>query len=68
MATYKEIQMEFRKRYGKTIKTCWIAEVKANQGLTRGPAPNRIGKERTNPCPKEYWDKIENIIRDLGMN
>ncbi len=67
MATYKEIAKEFKHRYGKTVKTCWIAHVKDENGLTRGPAQNRIGKERINQCPKEYWDKIEGILHDFGM-
>jgi hypothetical protein len=28
--TYKQIQREYRRLYNKTIKTCWIADVKNN--------------------------------------
>jgi|TARA_Y100000310_G_C20285491_1_gene624674 hypothetical protein len=67
MATYKEIQTEFKKRYGKTIKTCWIAEIKFEHGLTRGKAPNRLGSKRVYPCPKNYRTKIEDVLRYFDM-
>ena len=67
MATYNEIQKEFKRRYGKTIKTCWIADIKSQHGLTRGNAPNRFGEERTNPCPPIHKEKIEDVLRYFDM-
>ena len=54
MATYKEIQAFVREKYGFTVKTCWIADMKKICGLSDRVAPNRISlTEKTNPCPHE---------------
>jgi len=44
MATYAEISDFVKKRYGKTVKTCWIAHAKEKCGLKPKKAPNRKGK------------------------
>lgn len=67
MATYNEIQKEFRRRFGKTIKTCWIADVKERHGLTRRPAHNRKGVKRANPCPESFFPKIESVLKYFKM-
>jgi len=67
MATYKEIQGEIRRRYGITVKTCWIAHVKERHGLTRGPAHNRRGIERVHPCPERIRPMIEEMLRYFKM-
>jgi hypothetical protein len=46
MATYRQISDWVRFNHGFTVQTCWIADVKASHGLTRGHAPNRM-----NPGP-----------------
>jgi hypothetical protein len=40
MGTYKEIQEDIHKRYGRTVKTCWIAHVKELNGLKPRSSPN----------------------------
>jgi hypothetical protein len=65
--TYEQIQEEVRRRYGATVKTCWIADVKEHHGLTRGPAWNRSEMGKANPCPPRYKPMIEGVMRDLGM-
>ena len=67
MGTYTEIQEYIAREYGVTVKTCWIAHVKATYGLTRGPAYNRAGPQRANPCPPTYWYMIEDALRHFGM-
>ena len=65
--SYSEIQSYVKRRYGISVKTCWIAEVKESYGLTRGPAHNRKGPKRGNPCPQQHWDKIENALRHYNL-
>ncbi|MCL6545556.1 MAG: hypothetical protein K6T61_10035 [Bryobacteraceae bacterium] len=68
MATYPEIQMEVRRRFGYTPKTCWIAHVKAIHGLTRGISPNRIDPHRRkHPCPPNKRADIEEVLRYFKM-
>lgn len=67
MATYKEIQEEFRYRFGRTANTCWIAHVKEIHGLTRGSAHNRRGKERDHPCPERIRPMIEETLKHFKM-
>ncbi len=68
MATYREIQLDVRNRYGRTIKTCWIADVKAQHGLTSRVAHNRLSiTERKYPCPSEYRPIIEESLRRFDM-
>lgn len=51
------------------VKTCWIAEVKAEMGLTRGLAPNRVSKTirkvQTPEYIKPFIRKAIEKIRDL---
>jgi hypothetical protein len=68
MVTYKEIQEYVKKRYGHSIKTCWIAHMKELLGLPRRNAPNRISDNfRTNPCPKSEKVRIEAAFRHFGV-
>jgi hypothetical protein len=60
--TYQEIAHKHLKLYGKTIKTCWIADVKRQMGVRVRRAPNRIGQHITNKCPEAYKDNITMII------
>ena len=68
MATYAQIQDDIRKRYGRTVKTCWIAHVKELNGLDLRAAPNRqSATSRVAPCPPEWRPVIEDSMRRLGM-
>ena len=68
MITYKQIQEDVRKRYGRSVKTCWIAHVKELNGLNPRIAPNRYSPlERKNPCPQHIRPLIEESMRRLGV-
>ncbi|MNQ94592.1 hypothetical protein D3C85_1101140 [compost metagenome] len=52
--TYKTIQELYKNQFNKTIKTCWIADVKRELGLTTRISKNRINKDSVKyPCPNE---------------
>jgi len=60
MTTYKEIQEYIKKKYGYTVKTCWIAHMKEICGLPVNEAPNREDSDtRTNPCPIDKQEVIK---------
>ncbi len=63
--TYKEIQYCYKRHFNKTIKTCWIADVKREMGLTSRIAYNRINKKTVKyPCPnEEIKRRIKKIIK-----
>lgn len=68
MATYKEIQKFVKEKHGVSIKTCWIADMKEKNNIIGNQAPNRIDSEcRTNPCPKEHEEKINNAFKHFNM-
>jgi hypothetical protein len=68
MATYKEIQDYVRGRYGFQPKTCWIANVKADHGLTTRQASNRFSAtSREQPCPPDKRPLIEDALRHFNM-
>ena len=63
MATYKDIQNYIKEKYGRTVKTCWIAHMKELYGLNPAIAQNRLSENaRTNPCP----EKIRGLI-SMGL-
>ena len=65
--TYKKAQMLYKERYGKTIKTCWIADVLSKHKKTKRKASNRLGTEPKYPCPDNVLLKLEKILRELNM-
>jgi hypothetical protein len=68
MATYKQIQAYVRQENLFIPKTCWIADVLSQHGLTRHAAVNRITlSSRKYPCPPEKHSGIENALRHFGM-
>lgn len=67
MATYREIQQIVRETKGFTPKSCWIAHVLSDNGLTKRQAPNRMDPtERVHPCPPQKREAIEQVLIDLG--
>lgn len=63
MATYSEIIDRIRQTDGFVAQTCWIADVKASHGLTRGEAPNRIpSNTKVKPCPPHRRAAIERAL------
>jgi len=61
--TYKKIQECYQIHFGRSIKSCWIADIKRELGLPIRIAYNRINNDSVkNPCPegiiKERLKKI----------
>jgi len=68
MATYREIQEWVRQHHGFVPETCWIAHVKADRGLTKAVAPNRLAAQgRARPCPPAKRAAIESALRRFGL-
>jgi hypothetical protein len=68
MATYREIRMFVECKYGFVPKTSWIAEVKELCDIPhQREAPNRLGTNRTNRCPKERISCIKDALLYFGM-
>jgi hypothetical protein len=68
MASYQQIQGRVRDRYGFVPKTCWIAHVMSDYGLTTRRAPNRIDSDaRKYPCPPDKCAAIEAALAHFGM-
>jgi hypothetical protein len=62
MATYKQIRIWVKQKYGFLPKTCWVADGKEQMGIPVRRAWNRINEDRQVPCPD---DKIPAIIDAL---
>ncbi|TPM39362.1 hypothetical protein FJ951_27020 [Mesorhizobium sp. B2-2-3] len=68
MATYRDIQQRVKQQSGFVPKTCWIAHVLADNGLTKRQAVNRADpSSRVHPCPDEKRPAIEAALRGLGV-
>jgi hypothetical protein len=68
MATYRQIQDHVRATANYVPKTCWIANVKNDYGLTTRSAPNRHSATgRIHPCPSDKRNSIEQALRYFGM-
>ena len=68
MATYPQIRDWVHTNHGFTAQDCWIADVKADHGLTRGQAPNRIDPDRkVKPCPEAKRSAIEAALMHFKM-
>jgi len=66
--TYADIGREVQRIGGFVPKTCWIAHVKSEFGLTARMAPNRLDvKSRKYPCPPEKRPVIVAAMRRLGV-
>lgn len=64
--TYADIAREVQRIGGFIPKTCWIAGVKSEFGLTARMAPNRIDpRQRKHPCPPEKRLVIVEAMRKL---
>lgn len=68
MATYREIQSDIQNQHDRTVRTCWIADVKSAYGLTTCVAHNRESlNARKHPCPPSVRPLIEDSMRRFGM-
>jgi hypothetical protein len=67
-ARYKDIRGWVRTRYGYSVKTCWIADVMEQNGLSVRRAPNRFEvKHRANPCPVQKREPITEALRHYAL-
>ncbi|MGB0880990.1 MAG: hypothetical protein ACPGTO_10525 [Polaribacter sp.] len=63
--TYKEVQSIYKEKYGRIIKSCWIADIKRELNLTKRKAYNRINDDRVEyPCPENIKENLMKIIKD----
>ena len=67
LVTYAQAQMIYKERHGRTVKTCWIADIKRRHGKTKCQASNRIGPRPKYPCPGDVRPDLERILRELAM-
>lgn len=66
--TYAEIQKYVRDKYGRTVKTCWIADVRRKHGLPTRVSPRRSDLSSIkNPYPADRRSEIENAFRYFGL-
>ena len=65
--TYKEVAECVKRRTGKTVKTCWIAEVKRELGLTDRAAWNRGQGAGAPPCPPRFKEAIRHCIESNAV-
>jgi len=65
-ATYAEIQDYVRKKYGKVVKTCYIAHAKEICGLNPKRSKQRPGK-RMYPCPDDKLPWIKDAFSHFKM-
>jgi len=65
--TYPQAQKIYKKRHRKGVKNCWIADIKSKHGKKTRKAPNRIFKKPKYPCPEDVKEKLEKILKELGM-
>ena len=66
--TYKKTQEIYRSKHKKTVKTCWIADVKRQMGFEVKDAPNKQGIDIINKCPDEHINPIKDIINQYLNN
>lgn len=53
--TYNQIQELYKSTFKKTIKTCWIADVKRELGQTTRKSYNRQNPDSVKyPCPEGH--------------
>ena len=65
--SYSIVQSIYQQRYGKTVKTCWIADIKRLHGCIMCIAPNRIRAKPKHPCPESVRPYLEGILKELGI-
>jgi hypothetical protein len=66
--TYADIAREVQRIGGFVPKTCWIAHVKSEFGLTSRMVPNRLDvKSRKYPYPPGKRPVIVEAMRRLGV-
>ena len=64
--TYKEAIDLYQKKYGKHVKSSYIADILHAHGKTKRKASSRKGPYKY-PCPEIIKPKLEKILSELGM-
>ena len=64
--TYKDAVLLYKKKFGKSVKTCHIADVLDHHGKITRKAPNRKDA-RKYPCPKSVKPNLELVLKELKM-
>ena len=64
--TYREIQEHVKRWTGRTVKTCWIAEVKRELGLTTRKAWNSGHGIGAPACPPDLKVAIRRCLVEGG--
>ena len=62
VSTYRQVIECVKQKTGRTVKTCWVAEVKRELGLTTRVAPNRGQGAGAPPCPPRYKEAIRQCL------
>ena len=66
MPTYQQIVECVRRRTGRTVRTCCVAEVKRELGLTTRVAWNRGHGRGAPPCPEVHKEAIRHCLAKPG--
>ena len=64
--TYKEAQEIFKEKYGIIPKSSWIADIRSENGKTKGKSLNRDGDYKY-PCPKQHRVNLSKFLKSLKM-
>src|SRR5687768_16107088 len=67
MATYKQIREYVQQRFDFEPKTCWIADVKEQNGLSPR-ARNRLWTEQQVPCPLNKVEPIYGRVTAFSLD
>jgi hypothetical protein len=68
MNTYKSIDARYREKFGRTVKPCWIADVKETNGIAlRSMSTRPASFKRKHPCPGHLRAQVEEVMRELGV-
>ena len=67
-ATYKEIEMYVKNKFGLHVPNLYIAQVKQAHGVIERENFNKGAEGHRIPqCPKEKWEAIEDALRYFKM-
>jgi len=63
--TYREIRVAYYAVHDRTVKSCWIAEVRRKHGKTTRVAHNRKGNPQEK-CPANILPRLEALMKEMG--
>ena len=65
--TYKEAQVIFKEKYGVIPKSSWIADIRSENGKTKGKSLKTRDGDYKYPCPKQHRVNLSKILKSLKM-